>query len=152
MGDESDAAEIVAEVQRLNSALPEGAQVPDLEAKAGTIRLLSYTSRGQVPSLCSAMGGFVAQEALKGVMHKFTPLKQWLYLGVEETIPGVDKILAGDAIDIADFTPPGDRSDAQVICFGKTLCDQLAQLKLFMVGSGAIGCELLKNLAMLNIA
>ena len=36
-------------------------------------------------------------------------------------------------------------------CIGQALHDKLAKTKLFMVGAGAIGCELLKNYAMLGI-
>ena len=42
------------------------------------------------------------------------------------------------------------QASAQQICVGKSLCQQLTKLQLLVVGSGAIGCELLKNLAMLN--
>lgn len=34
---------------------------------------------------------------------------------------------------------------------GTELVNKLRKLRLFMVGCGAIGCELLKNFAMLNI-
>ena len=34
---------------------------------------------------------------------------------------------------------------------GQDIIDKLAHTKLFMVGAGAIGCELLKNYAMLGV-
>jgi hypothetical protein len=39
---------------------------------------LSYSSRGLLPPLAAAVGGFVAQEVLKALTGKFTPLKQWV--------------------------------------------------------------------------
>ena len=39
---------------------------------------LSYSSRGLLPPLATAVGGFVAQEVLKALTGKFTPLKQWV--------------------------------------------------------------------------
>ena len=46
----------------------------------------------------------------------------------------------------------GDRYDGLRICIGDELVQKLANLKLFMVGCGAIGCELLKNYALLGIS
>lgn len=36
-------------------------------------------------------------------------------------------------------------------CFGQTVFDDIKRAKIFMVGAGAIGCELLKNFAMLGL-
>lgn len=36
--------------------------------------------------------------------------------------------------------------------FGRSVQQRLAGLKLFLVGAGALGCELLKNFAMMGIA
>jgi ubiquitin-activating enzyme E1 len=38
------------------------------------------------------------------------------------------------------------------ICTTTELLDKLADAKLFMIGVGAIGCEMLKNFALLNVA
>lgn len=46
----------------------------------------------------------------------------------------------------------GDRYDSLRVCVGEDLCRKLAALKLFMVGCGAIGCEMLKNYALLGIS
>jgi len=43
------------------------------------------------------------------------------------------------------------RVDGLRICIGQEVVDKLAHAKLFMVGAGAIGCELLKNYAMLGV-
>jgi molybdopterin/thiamine biosynthesis adenylyltransferase len=45
----------------------------------------------------------------------------------------------------------GTRLDGLRICLGDEMIQQLAYTKLFMVGAGAIGCELLKNYAMLGV-
>jgi ubiquitin-activating enzyme E1-like protein 2 len=36
-------------------------------------------------------------------------------------------------------------------CIGKELLEKIHSCKLFMIGAGAIGCELLKNYAMLGL-
>jgi len=43
------------------------------------------------------------------------------------------------------------RTDGLRICLGEDMIDKLAYTNLFMVGAGAIGCELLKNYAMLGV-
>lgn len=43
------------------------------------------------------------------------------------------------------------RSDGLRILLGADMIEKLAYTRLFMVGAGAIGCELLKNYAMLGV-
>jgi ubiquitin-activating enzyme E1 len=43
------------------------------------------------------------------------------------------------------------RYDPQIAVFGRSLQQQLQGLKLFLVGAGALGCEFLKNFAMMGI-
>ncbi len=43
------------------------------------------------------------------------------------------------------------RSDGLRIILGGDMLEKLAHTRLFMVGAGAIGCELLKNYAMLGV-
>ena len=50
-----------------------------------------------------------------------------------------------------DFKPSNQRSDSLKICVGPQLLDVIQNTKLFMIGCGAIGCELLKNYSMLNL-
>jgi molybdopterin/thiamine biosynthesis adenylyltransferase len=45
----------------------------------------------------------------------------------------------------------GDRTDGLQTIVGKDMLEKLQKAKIFMVGAGAIGCELLKNYAMLGI-
>ncbi|KAK2090731.1 E1 ubiquitin-activating protein [Saguinus oedipus] len=44
-----------------------------------------------------------------------------------------------------------NRYDGQVAVFGSDLQEKLAKQKYFVVGAGAIGCELLKNFAMIGL-
>jgi len=50
------------------------------------------------------------------------------------------------------FLPRGNRYDSQRICLGEQVCRSLASLQLFMIGCGAIGCEMLKNYATMGVA
>ena len=44
------------------------------------------------------------------------------------------------------------RYDAQVAVLGRTMQRKLGAMKLFLVGAGALGCEFLKNFAMMGVA
>lgn len=109
------------------------------------IRLLSYTCRGCFLPLCAALGGIAAQEGLKAITGKFTPLKQWLYLCAS------DILTKEDAKHPELFQVKGDRYDQLRICIGENVLQNLQNIKLFMIGCGAIGCEMLKNYAMMAV-
>jgi ubiquitin-activating enzyme E1 len=51
----------------------------------------------------------------------------------------------------AECAPIGSRYDSQIAVFGKQFQEKLGSLRYFIVGAGAIGCELLKNFAMMGI-
>ncbi|KAK7475147.1 hypothetical protein BaRGS_00033639 [Batillaria attramentaria] len=109
------------------------------------IRSLSHTARGCLAPMCAAIGGFVAQEGLKALTGKFLPLSQWLYLDAVEVIPDPS------SSPVDKFLPRGDRLDPLRICVGDDVCQRLAETRLFMVGCGAIGCEMLKNYALIGL-
>ncbi|XP_065836333.1 ubiquitin-like modifier-activating enzyme 6 [Oscarella lobularis] len=110
----------------------------------GLVEALAYTARGCLPPFAATLGGFVGQEVLKALTGKFTPLNQWIYFDALE--------LFDEKINSEQFYPKNDRYDALRICIGDDLVQQLANLKLFMIGCGAIGCEMLKNYALLGVA
>jgi len=42
------------------------------------LQYLAFTAHGCFAPLCAFLGGVVAQEALKALTGKFTPLNQWV--------------------------------------------------------------------------
>ena len=48
-----------------------------------------------------------------------------------------------------ETAPRGTRYDGQAAVFGWSLQERLASLRYLLVGAGAIGCEMLKNWAMM---
>jgi len=50
------------------------------------------------------------------------------------------------------FKQVGDRYDDLRALFGQGILDRLAEQRVFLVGAGALGCELLKNFAILGVA
>ncbi|XP_029000723.1 ubiquitin-like modifier-activating enzyme 6 [Betta splendens] len=109
------------------------------------VRCLSRTARGTLPPLAAAVGGLASQEALKAITGKFAPLQQWFYLDAIEVVKPLQSLSA------EEFFPRGDRYDGLRACIGESLCLELHKLRVFMVGCGAIGCEMLKNFALLGV-
>ncbi|XP_030373603.1 ubiquitin-like modifier-activating enzyme 1 [Scaptodrosophila lebanonensis] len=99
---------------------------------------------GNTCPLDAAIGGIVAQEVLKACSGKFTPIFQWFYYDAVECLPE-------GGVSEADAQPLGTRYDAQIAIFGRSFQEKLADAKWFIVGAGAIGCELLKNFGMLGL-
>ena len=52
----------------------------------------------------------------------------------------------------ADCLPLNSRYDGQIAVFGKTFNEKVGSHRQFLVGSGAIGCEMLKNWSMMGLA
>lgn len=138
--DKTDATsfyEIVEEIRKRD-----GVEV-DLDEKL--IHHFSFLSRGDVCPLNAALGGIVAQELMKACSGKFSPIFQWLYFDALECLPQDREISPEEA------APTGSRYDSQIAVFGSSVQKLLSSQRYFVVGAGAIGCELLKNFAMMGL-
>ncbi|XP_053627088.1 ubiquitin-like modifier-activating enzyme 1 [Cherax quadricarinatus] len=111
------------------------------------LRIFSKVASGTLAPMNSVIGSIASQEVIKACSGKFTPVFQWLYFDAVECLP--DDPLQFPPKDVSSRD---NRYDAQVAVFGRQLQDKLGGLKLFVVGAGAIGCELLKNLAMIGVS
>ena len=114
-------------------------------------RIFSYTCSGNLQPLASIIGGITAQEAMKAVTHHTIPLKGFLYIDNVEALPASVSKSLGDA-DEENFKPHGNRYDGQAAVFGWDFVKLVQNFSPFIVGAGALGCELLKNYAMMGIA
>ena len=117
-----------------------------VELDENLLRELSYQARGDLAPMAAFFGGLAAQEVLKSVSGKFHPILQWLYFDSLESLPMSVK----RSEDICK--PTGTRYDGQIAVFGKEFQEMLANVNEFLVGAGAIGCEMLKNWAMIGLA
>ncbi|XP_047533623.1 ubiquitin-like modifier-activating enzyme 1 [Vanessa atalanta] len=118
----------------------------ELEINNELIDTFCKTSSGDLNPINAAIGGVVAQEVMKACSGKFHPIVQWLYLDAIECLPKDRSNLTEE-----NCKPTGSRYDGQVAVFGKDFQKKLGALKYFIVGAGAIGCELLKNFAMIGV-
>eukprot|EP00051_Salpingoeca_urceolata_P001118 m.38770 g.38770 ORF g.38770 m.38770 type:complete len:1019 (+) comp11205_c0_seq3:99-3155(+) len=140
--DAADAAEVLAFAKEIND---KSENKTDLD-EALLAQLASQAS-GELAPMVAVIGGIAAQEVMKACSGKFSPIVQHLYFDSLESLPpNVDSIPA------EQFQPVSGRYDAQTAVFGSGFQAKLANQKWFMVGAGAIGCELLKNFAMIGLA
>ncbi|WVO16344.1 hypothetical protein L204_104019 [Cryptococcus depauperatus] len=135
-----DAQEVIALAKEIHSAI--GGEDPLDET---ILTELSYQATGDLSPMVAVIGGFVAQEVLKACSAKFTPMQQNMYFDSLESLPS-------NLPSEADCQPLGTRYDGQIAVFGKSFQDNIANIREFLVGSGAIGCEMLKNWSMMGLA
>ncbi|XP_008488261.2 ubiquitin-like modifier-activating enzyme 1 [Diaphorina citri] len=124
-------------------ALAKESKLNNGELDEKLLQLFAKTAAGNCNPVNAVIGGIVAQEVMKACSGKFHPIFQWLYFDAVECID--ENIAETDAI------VNGSRYEGQVAIFGKNFQEKLGKLKYFVVGAGAIGCELLKNFAMMGV-
>ena len=125
------------------------------------IRKLIYTLDGNLPMLDSIISGFTAHEALKACSETFTPFNQFFYKDECQLFPISDGMLPFTG-DRQNYIPHNlyhrtniygyhSRYDGMTIVLGKDNVEKIRQSTVFVVGAGAIGCELVINLSLMGI-
>lgn len=146
-GSAEDAQRLYDLTMELNNSLSEDdckVSSEELSSQELLIKRMAMCARGRVSACTAMLGGVVGQEVLKACSGKFHPIKQWFYFDAMET-------LSTDPLPEEDVAPCQSRYDGQIMVYGKATQARLEALKLFVVGAGAIGCEMLKNFAMMGI-
>jgi ubiquitin-activating enzyme E1 len=148
-----DAQEFVDLVKHLNSNLPN----PVDHLNEDLLKLFSYVCAGNLCPIQSVIGGIVAQEIMKASSGKFHPIVQYFYFDARECLPSTK---LNDLKEITSHHPTAyhrqksikpDRYIGQINVFGENYQDELLKKKSFLVGAGALGCEYLKNFAMMGL-
>eukprot|EP01055_Gregarina_sp_Pseudo9_P002956 Gregarina_sp_Pseudo_9__2955@NODE_316_length_3184_cov_7_324006_g297_i0_p1_GENE_NODE_316_length_3184_cov_7_324006_g297_i0NODE_316_length_3184_cov_7_324006_g297_i0_p1_ORF_typecomplete_len1045_score298_68ThiF/PF00899_21/1_6e38ThiF/PF00899_21/2_1e66UBA_e1_thiolCys/PF10585_9/1e56E1_FCCH/PF16190_5/5_5e03E1_FCCH/PF16190_5/1_5e18E1_FCCH/PF16190_5/7_8e02E1_FCCH/PF16190_5/1_3e04E1_4HB/PF16191_5/1_9e18E1_UFD/PF09358_10/2_4e13Shikimate_DH/PF01488_20/0_91Shikimate_DH/PF01488_20/9Pyr_redox_2/PF07992_14/2_8e03P len=139
--------EIFKIAQDINARFKERSEVEGVvsvdEVDRKVTDLITNYSLCHISPIAAFVGGIVAQEIIK-LTGKYTPIHQWLYFDAFELVEGLDP---------KDWQPSGNnRYDDHIILWGRSIQERLANLKVFVVGAGALGCEYLKGLAMLGVA
>lgn len=116
----------------------------DADVDEKVLTELSYQATGNLAPVNAVIGGLVAQEVLKACSAKFHPVVQYTYFDSLESLPST---LPSEA----DCQPTGSRYDGQTAVFGKTFQEKIFNHRQFLVGAGAIGCEMLKNWSMIGL-
>uniref|UniRef100_A0A8C0DBK9 Ubiquitin-like modifier-activating enzyme 1 n=1 Tax=Balaenoptera musculus TaxID=9771 RepID=A0A8C0DBK9_BALMU len=132
---EEGATELVTLAQAVNAQALPAVQQNSLDEDL--IRKLAYVAAGDLAPINSFIRGVAAQEVKKACSGKFMPVMQWLYFDADRCLPCQNPY------------------DGQVAVFGSGLLEKLAKQRYFLVrdpfGQKAIGCELLKNFAMIGL-
>jgi ubiquitin-activating enzyme E1 len=112
---------------------------PDVDEKI--VRFIALYAAVDHTSMAALFGGVLAQEITKQT-GKYRPLNQWFHF---------------DAFECLDEKTPSDskllnsRYDNQIGLFGKAFQDHMSRQRVFLVGSGALGCEYMKSFATLGL-
>lgn len=132
------------------------------------LRAIVYMYDIEIMPMASIIGGFVAQEVLKGCSGKFTPLHQFMYYDAFECLQmDNDPITKSKEHEyyrevcfefIRDYFKDinhdfisNSRYYSYEKLFGHAAFEAFKNATGFIVGAGAIGCEHLKNIIMSGI-
>lgn len=148
----------VAEFEELNGRLPELLNEQDAEncftiAQQLNLKesgepyvdivdkeLVSKTSKyskSQISPIASIWGGIMSQEIFKHT-GKYRPAQQWIYLDFLDVI-GPDPIINES------------RDKSQTLILGEKAQKILSSKEVFLIGAGATGCELLKQIVLMGV-
>ncbi|KAJ8604786.1 hypothetical protein CTAYLR_001047 [Chrysophaeum taylorii] len=148
--DEADADAVVANARHFveacrvaNRAAGSGALDLDQLDEAFARTFARHAAVEIQPVACFA-GGVVAQEVVK-CAGKYTPIDGFAHFSFFEALPTPPPPLA-------DRAPRESRYDDLVAVYGaRFVLERLANLNYFLVGSGALGCEFVKNFALCGV-
>ncbi|KAK9154014.1 hypothetical protein Sjap_001494 [Stephania japonica] len=141
-GSEEDAQKLISLVREFNEHAGDG-RLDEIDEKL--LRHFAFGARAVLNPMAAMFGGIVGQEVVKACSGKFHPLFQFFYFDSVESLPT-------EPLDPRDLEPQNSRYDAQISVFGSRLQKKMGEAKVFIVGSGALGCEFLKNLALMGVS
>ncbi|XP_071717337.1 ubiquitin-activating enzyme E1 1-like [Rutidosis leptorrhynchoides] len=141
-GSKDDAQKLISIATSINDGLGDG-KLDDLNPKLLTD--FAYGARAVLNPMAAMFGGIVGQEVVKACSGKFHPLLQFFYFDSVESLPT-------EPLDPSEYKPLNSRYDAQISVFGAKFQKKLENTQSFVVGSGALGCEFLKNLALMGVS
>ena len=134
---DGDAQELVDICRRLMEGAP--AEQPALGFEP-LVRCLAMTAASAVAPMASVAGAIAAHEVMKTV--GFSPgLDQWLYFEAADCLP----VAVGEEHGGRASRPGPPRA------FGDVLHERLERMRVMVVGAGAVGGEMLKNLALIGV-
>ena len=99
-------------------------------------------SHYKIIPMCSLIGGYISQEIIK-IIGKYDPLNQWLFFDLYDNNYNYAQISNNKILNY--------RYLDQISIFGQKIHEKLQNLNIFISGAGAVGCELLKNLALMGV-
>mmetsp|Transcript_21138 Transcript_21138/g.54122 ORF Transcript_21138/g.54122 Transcript_21138/m.54122 type:complete len:1186 (+) Transcript_21138:63-3620(+) len=142
VNDAADAAEVVTLARAFEAAHGVLGGM-GLEVDAVVAARVAAHAQVELQPMCAFWGGVIAQELVK-ISGKYTPIQQFLHLQAFAALPETP-------LAAADTAPLGCRYDDMIAIYGRAFQERLGDLRIFMVGCGALGCEYVKNFALLGV-
>eukprot|EP00759_Apiculatamorpha_spiralis_P024831 PhF_6_TR27979/c0_g1_i1/m.41415/K03178/UBE1, UBA1; ubiquitin-activating enzyme E1 len=136
-GNNDDAAKVLGLMKSLNT--------DNVEYDEALYQQFAKGAIGSFVGITSFIGGIAAHEVLKAASGKFTPIKQFYFFDARECLP------PAAALTEEECKPRNSRYDGQIAVFGATNQRNFENQRYFVVGAGALGCELLKNFAVSGV-
>jgi ubiquitin-activating enzyme E1 len=106
-------------------------------------RRLALFARCQLTPFSSFWGGIVAQEIIK-YTGKYGPIRQWFHYEIYSQVLPSDDSVKHEVVETSRYRD-------QIALFGNQVQSKLQDLKVFMIGAGALGCEFLKQFALMGL-
>jgi hypothetical protein len=114
------------------------------------IRKFFYSYRYKCPATVSVIGAIAAQETVKVCSSIFNPLTQWfMFESFDSLLEMTDEEVEKN--HLVNVTKSVYMRDGLKALYGEDVTNELRSLRILLVGAGAIGCELLKTLALLEV-
>lgn len=127
--------------------------IKDWDSKTDEFKILAkkfcFTLRGDILPVNSIIASIASHEVLKALGHKYVPINQWYYMDYYELIE--DSEITKFKMSHSKRYRTDSKYEGLVNVFGKELVEKIQNTKPFIIGSGAIGCELVKNLGMFGV-
>jgi ubiquitin-activating enzyme E1 len=114
---------------------------PESETWDSVINQFAQTCRGKFTPIQALSGALAAQEVLKAATGLYNPVHQFLLYDCDEVLHGNEEYSESESV-----------ASGQSYILGEHISNKLARSRIFLVGAGAIGCELLKNLSAMGAA
>ena len=109
-----------------------------------------YTAFGDFLPMSSIVAGTVVHEIIKAISKNNIPVKQWQFFDCFHIITEDDLKNTRKSNMIKSNYESSEHYKGLISIFGKSILSSIQQTKPFVIGSGAIGCELIKHLANLG--
>jgi ubiquitin-activating enzyme E1 len=132
----------LAEAEAVQAIVAELNAGGEIEVDALVQREVVRCCSAVLSPIAAIFGGIAGQEVIKAITGKFHPIYQWLYVDALECLPSEIP---------PDCAASGGRYSAQELVFGAAYQKVLSDLSVFLVGSGALGCEFLKAFACMGV-
>lgn len=131
----------------------------ELDSFKHIIACLTLTLDCNFAPFCAFLGGLASQEIVKFLTQKFKPVHQVAYFDVLELMPERKEVDLSVEENFTAYAEANGINEAAIddrfadlnAVLGRDTVTALGETNLFMVGAGAIGCELLKNFALLGV-